>query len=149
VGARERGGYGSEREGGRREKRGPRAAVPVHCRCHRPAPALIIDGGAGHARVERASGAGAEWGGGGGMHADLALGWRREEVGAHWVSGAGAEWGGSGGWWGGGARVDLVLGRRREEAGARSVFFSMMGCAVEDREACGFGLFCLWFFVAD
>jgi hypothetical protein len=44
---RERGGHGSEREGGRREERRRSwAVVPIHYRCHRPAPALVVDGGA-------------------------------------------------------------------------------------------------------
>jgi hypothetical protein len=73
-----------------------------------------------------ASGAGAEWVGGG-AHADLVLGWRREEAGARLVSGAGAEWGG-------GVHADLALGQRREEVGARS-FFSLLGCAVGRRRA--------------
>jgi hypothetical protein len=91
---------------------------------HRPVPALVIDGGARRAHRGRASGAGAEWAGGG-THVDLALGWRREEAGACLVSGAGSEWGG-------GVRADLALGRRREEAGAHSFFFSAW-CAVGQR----------------
>jgi hypothetical protein len=83
----------------------------------------MVEPGALAGDERQASGAGAEWAGGG-AHADLALGWRREEVGARLVSGAGAEWGG--GWWGGGVRADLTLGRRREEAGACS-FFSYLG----------------------
>jgi hypothetical protein len=89
----------------------------------------MVEPGALAGDGRQASGAEAEWAGGG-AHADMALGWRREEVRARLVSGAGAEWGG--GWWGGGVRADLTLGRRREKAGACSFFF-LLGCAVGQR----------------
>jgi hypothetical protein len=92
----------------------------------------MVEPGALAGDGHRASGAGAEWAGGG-ARADLALGWRREEARARLVSGARAEWGGSGG-----AHADLALGHRREEAGTHSFFFfALLGCTVEEREACG------------
>jgi hypothetical protein len=108
---------GREEEERRRGGRGLLYLFVVAAIAWRQRWSSMVEPGALAGDGHRASGAGAEWAGGG-ARADLALGWRREEARARLVSGARAEWGGSGG-----AHADLALGHRREEAGTHSFFF--------------------------